>query len=161
MKNIRIVSLAAIAIAGLAASGAMAQAAADENEMATIIVTGTRTTGLKAADSPTPIQVLGADALKHVGQPNLIQALAQIVPSFTAEAFGGDTANLTLSARLRGLSPNHTLVLVNGKRRHGTANLHVLGGPYQGAASPDIDLIPAAAIERIEVLQDGAAAQYG
>jgi iron complex outermembrane receptor protein len=126
-----------------------------------IVVTGTRATGLHAEDSPAPILVVGADALSHTGQPNLIQSLAQLVPSFTAESFGGDTANLTLSARLRGLSPNQTLVLVNGKRRHGTANLHVLGGPYQGAASPDIDLIPAAAIDHIEVLQDGAAAQYG
>jgi len=126
-----------------------------------IVVTGTRATGLHAEDSAAPILVVGADALSHTGQPNLIQSLAQLVPSFTAEAFGGDTANLTLSARLRGLSPNQTLVLINGKRRHGTANLHVLGGPYQGAASPDIDLIPAAAIDHIEVLQDGAAAQYG
>src|SRR6202007_1035507 len=64
-------------------------------------------------------------------------------------------------ARLRGLSPNHTLVLVNGKRRHPPANLHVLGGPYQGAATADLSLIPVAAIDHVEVLQDGAAAQYG
>ncbi|CAN7466506.1 TonB-dependent receptor [Phenylobacterium sp. LjRoot219] len=126
-----------------------------------MIVTGTRTTGLRAVDSPAPIQVLGAQALSRVGQPDLIQGLAQTIPSFTAEAFGGDTANLTLTARLRGLSPNHTLVLVNGKRRHPTANLHVLGGPYQGAASADLSLIPVAAIDHVEVLQDGAAAQYG
>jgi iron complex outermembrane receptor protein len=70
-------------------------------------------------------------------------------------------ANMTLSARLRGLSPNNTLVLVNGKRRHGTANLAVLGGPYQGGAAADLNYIPVAAIDHIEVLQDGAAAQYG
>ena len=105
--------------------------------------------------------MLGAETLQHVGQPNLNQVLTQLVPSFTAQAFGGDTANLTLSARLRGLSPNHTLVLVNGKRRHGTANLAVLGGPYQGAASPDLDFISPTSIKRIEVLEDGAAAQYG
>jgi iron complex outermembrane receptor protein len=136
-------------------------AATDASSVDTLIVTGTRTTGLKAVDSAAPIEVLGADALKHVGQPNLIQGLAQLVPSFTAEAFGGDTANQTLSARLRGLSPNDTLVLVNGKRRHPTGNLHVLGGPYQGAATADLDLIPVAAIDHVEVLQDGAAAQYG
>ncbi len=137
-------------------------AAADADlDSGAIIVTGTRQTGLKAIDSAAPIQVLGSEALAKVGQPNLIQALSQILPSFTAESLGGDTANLTLSARLRGLSPNQTLVLVNGKRRHPTANLHVLGGPYQGAASPDLDLIAPAAIDRIEVLQDGAAAQYG
>lgn len=126
-----------------------------------IIVTGTRATGITAAESAAPIKVLDAEMLSHVGQPNLNQILTQLVPSFTAQAFGGDTANLTLSARLRGLSPNHTLVLVNGKRRHGTANLAVLGGPYQGAATADLDLIAPDSIERIEVLEDGAAAQYG
>jgi iron complex outermembrane receptor protein len=97
----------------------------------------------------------------RTGQPDLIQALSQNLPSFTAQAFGGDTANLTLSARLRGLSPNHALVLIDGKRRHTTANLAVLGGPYQGGAAADLNFIPVSAIERIEVLQDGAAAQYG
>ncbi len=126
-----------------------------------VIVTGTRATGITAAESAAPIKVLGAETLSHVGQPNLNQVLSQLVPSFTAQAFGGDTANLTLSARLRGLSPNHTLVLVNGKRRHGTANLAVLGGPYQGAATADLDLISPSSIARIEVLEDGAAAQYG
>ena len=130
-------------------------------EPETVISTGTRVTGLSAADSSAPITVIGADALSHVGQPNLIQALAQITPSFSAEALGGDTGALTLSARLRGISPNATLVLVNGKRRHSTANLHVLSGQYQGAATADLDLIPVASIERIEVLQEGAAAQYG
>ena len=126
-----------------------------------IIVTGTRAGGICAAESAAPIKVLGAEVLQHVGQPNLNQVLTQLVPSFTAQAFGGDTANLTLSARLRGLSPNHTLVLVNGKRRHGTSNLAVLGGPYQGAAAPDLDLISPSSVKRIEVLEDGAAAQYG
>ena len=128
---------------------------------ASVIVTGTRRGGLKAIDSASPIQVLDSASLERTGQPDLIQALAQNLPSFTAQAFGGDTANLTLSARLRGLNPNNTLVLVNGKRRHTTANLAVLAGPYQGGAAADLNFIPVAAIERIEVLQDGAAAQYG
>jgi iron complex outermembrane receptor protein len=131
------------------------------NDTESVIVTGTRLSGLTAADSAAPITVIGTDALSHVGQPNLIQALAQISPSFSAEARGGDTSNLTLSARLRGLSPNDTLVLVNGKRRHSTSNLHVGSGQFQGAASPDLDLIPTAAIDHVEVLLEGAAAQYG
>ncbi|HWU78445.1 MAG TPA: TonB-dependent receptor [Caulobacter sp.] len=112
-------------------------------------------------DSPAPITVLGGDILKKTGQPDMIQALAQNVPSFNAQAFGGDTANLTLSAKLRGLSPNHALVLVNGKRRHGTANLAVLGGPFQGGASADLNFIPLASVDHVEVLLEGAAAQYG
>jgi iron complex outermembrane receptor protein len=145
----------------MTSTGAMAAAAGTSN-IDELIVTGTRATGMKAADSPAPIQVLGATALKQVGPPDLIQAIAQNLPSFNAQAFGGDAANLTLSAALRGLSPNDTLVLVNGKRRHATANLSVLGGsPYSGSATADLGLIPVGAIEHIEVLQDGAAAQYG
>lgn len=169
------ISLLALAIASATAAPAFAatdkpdaiapaapdSAAPGPEEPSDIIVTGTRRTGTTAAESATPIKVLGSDELARVGQPNLNQVLTQLVPSFTAQAFGGDTANLTLSARLRGLSPNHTLVLVNGKRRHGTANLAVLGGPYQGAATADLDLISPGSIARIEVLEDGAAAQYG
>lgn len=142
-------------------SAAAGPVAPDPDEPTDIIVTGTRRVGMTAAESATPIKVLGSDEITRVGQPNLNQVLTQLVPSFTAQAFGGDTANLTLSARLRGLSPNHTLVLINGKRRHGTANLAVLGGPYQGAATADLDLISPSSISRIEVLEDGAAAQYG
>jgi iron complex outermembrane receptor protein len=145
-----------LTIAAIPAAYAQVQAA-DES----VIVTGTRVSGMTAADSAAPITVIGADALSHVGQPNLIQSLAQTIPSFNAEATGGDTGNLTLSARLRGLNPNDTLVLVDGKRRHTTGNLHVLSGQYQGAATADLDLIPVASIDHIEVLQDGAAAQYG
>jgi iron complex outermembrane receptor protein len=139
--------------------GQTATAAAGPVE--TLIVTGTRQTGLKAIDSAAPIQLLDSGSLERTGQPDLMQAIAQNIPSFQAQSFGGDTANLTLSIRLRGLSPNNTLVLINGKRRHGTSNLAVLGGPFQGGASADLNFVPLAALERVEVLQDGAAAQYG
>lgn len=127
----------------------------------TVIVTGTRASGLKVENSASPVQVLDSMSLARTGQPDLIQALSQNLPSLNAQAFGSDMANMTLSARLRGLSPNNTLVLVNGKRRHGTANLAVLGGPYQGGAAADLNYIPVGAIDHVEVLQDGAAAQYG
>jgi iron complex outermembrane receptor protein len=126
-----------------------------------IIVTGTRLTGLRAADSPAPVEVLDSATLQRTGEPNLIQALAQNVPSFNAQGFGGNTANLTLSTQLRGLSPNDALVLINGKRRHGTGNLSVNSSPFQGGASADLSFIPLAAVDHIEVLEDGAAAQYG
>lgn len=128
----------------------------------TIIVTGTRQTGLRAQDSAAPVEVVGAQALQNVGPPDLGPALAQSLPSLNFQGFGNDTANLTLSAALRGLSPNETLVLVNGKRRHTTANLAVAGGsPFSGSATTDLSFIPVASIQRVEVLQDGAAAQYG
>jgi len=144
-----------------AAGAATTAVAATDTELDQVIVTGTRVTGLRAVDSPAPIQVLDASALQRVAQTDLIQALAQNIPSFNAQAFGGDSANLTLSAKLRGLSPNHALVLINGKRRHGTANLAVLSGAFQGGATADLNFIPLGSVDHIEVLQDGAAAQYG
>ena len=173
MINSRRAVLAAALLTTCHAAGVLAQIAPSEpssassaspapnDESGAIIVTGTRLTGLKASDSPAPVQVLGSDALTKVGQPDLIQGLAQNLPSIQAQAFGGDLANLHLSFKLRGLSPNHTLVLLNGKRRHGTANVVVSGGAFGGNAAADIGLIPTSSIERIEVLQDGAAAQYG
>lgn len=150
-------------VLGVAMAGAVqaAEADADAAELDAVIVTGTRTTGLRAVDSPAPITVLDSTALARVGQTDLIQAIAQNVPSFNAQAFGGDTANLTLSAKLRGLSPNHALVLINGKRRHGTANLAVLGGPFQGGAAADLNFVSLGSVSHVEVLQEGAAAQYG
>jgi iron complex outermembrane receptor protein len=151
-----------LVISAAISSAAMAADADSPTSIEEIIVTGTRATGMKAADSAAPIQVLGATAMKQVAQPDLIQAMAQNLPSFNAQGFGGDAANLTLSAALRGLNPNDTLVLINGKRRHSTANLAVLGGsPYSGSATADLGLIPVGAIDHVEVLQDGAAAQYG
>jgi len=166
LQNILLVTASILAIGGGAAGAEPrpapgAPVAADTEASDDIVVTGTRQSGVRAADSAAPVQVLNAEALSRVGQPNLNQVLTQLAPSFTAQAFGGDASNLTLTAKLRGLSANHVLVLVNGKRRHGTANLHVTSGPFQGGAAPDLDLIPPEAIERIEILQDGAAAQYG
>jgi len=129
----------------------------------TVIVTGTRVQGMTAADSAAPITVLGNDALtRGTGSADLRQQLGQSVPAFTSQQIGFDTAGLTLSAALRGLSPNDTLVLVNGHRRHYTGNLHVLSDGFRGgSSSPDLSLIPTAAIDHVEILLDGAAAQYG
>ena len=133
-----------------------------QTDVQEVVVTGTRTSGFKAVDSPAPIEVVGADALKRTGFTDLAQALATSVPSLNIQTNGGDIAALNIQAALRGLSPNDTLVLVNGKRRHTTANLAVDGGsPYSGAATTDLSFIPTAAIDHIEVLTDGAAAQYG
>lgn len=154
---------AAVWVTLLSTAQAQAQTApAPATNLDTVqVTTGTRTSGLKAVDSPSPVQVLDAGGLGRGAQADLIQSLARIVPSYASDAKGGDMAALTTAARLRGLSPNHTLILIDGKRVHGTANVNVTTSPYAGAAAPDLGLIPLAAIERIEVLQDGAAAQYG
>lgn len=156
----------ALGLLSLMASNAVAQVVSPGQEetaaeKSDVIVTGTRTQGLKVDDSAAPVQVIGAEALRRVGQPDLVQALAQTLPSIQAQASGIDQANLHPEIKLRGLNPNHTLILINGKRRHGTANIVVTPGNFTGAAAADISLIPEAAIDHIEVLQDGAAAQYG
>jgi iron complex outermembrane receptor protein len=140
-----------------------AEAAADtDTALNEIIVTGSRVTGIKAADSPAPIQIVSAQALVNSGAPDLMSALAALVPSLQMQAFGFDMAGQTLTARLRGVSPNDVLVLVDGKRRHTTSNLQVdVGSPFQGAAGVDLNFIPLDAIDHVEVLTDGAAAQYG
>ena len=155
-------ALALVAPVGAYAAEAPAPAAETPAVAPDIIVTGTRTTGTRAADSSAPIELIGASSIANVGQQDLTQVLAQSLPSLNFQSFGGDTANLTLTAALRGISPNDTLVLINGKRRHTTSNLAVLGGsPYSGSAAVDLSFVPTAEIGHIEILTDGAAAQYG
>ncbi|KAK0359435.1 hypothetical protein LTR94_031335, partial [Friedmanniomyces endolithicus] len=100
-------SLLALAVASPAwaqeQSAELAPQAASAGDADTIIVTGTRKTGLRAADSPAPIEVIDAGALQRSGKPDVISGLVASVPSFTSQAFGGDMGNLKLSARLRGL----------------------------------------------------------
>jgi len=147
----------------LLAAGMVAHAAdattSDENEL---IVTGTRQVGIKAADSAAPIQLVGAQQLLKTGTPDLAEALAVSVPSLNLDTTGGDAAAVQILAALRGLSPNDALVLVDGKRRHPTSNLSVDGDSvFSGSATTDLSYIPVGAIDHIEVLTDGAAAQYG
>lgn len=169
MTRLNMVSRGALTIALLGSASALwaadpAPAAADPapaDAGSEIIVTGTRVSGFKASDSAAPIQVVGDDVLKRTGQTDLMSALAQNIPSIQQQGFGNDQTAFHPSIKLRGLNPNHTLIMVNGKRRHGTANVVVTNTQWTGAAAPDIALIPEDSIAHIEVLQDGAAAQYG
>jgi iron complex outermembrane recepter protein len=161
-------SLAGSLVALLGAAVAPAHAATDATLAATdsqldeVIVTGTRQSDLTVANSAAPIQIVSAQELRAVsGGADLIGTLAKLVPSLTAQGFGGDQGNNVLLAKLRGLSPNDTLILINGKRRHTTSSLAVGSGPYQGGAGTDLNFIPLEAIDHIEVLTEGAAAQYG
>jgi iron complex outermembrane receptor protein len=153
----------AAASAARAAQTAATDTAAETSDLQEVIVTGTRQGGLQAAESPAPVQILSAEALQAAaGNPDLMSTLAQIVPSLQMQAFGFDMAGQTLMARLRGMSPNQVLVLVNGKRRHTSANIQVdAGSAFEGGANTDLNFIPVDAIDHIEVLTEGAAAQYG
>jgi iron complex outermembrane receptor protein len=127
-----------------------------------IVVTGTRATGRTVADSPVPIDVLTTEALSQTGFTETNRVLNQLVPSFNfPQPSITDGTDVVRPATLRGLSPDQTLVLVNGKRRHTTALLNINGSVGRGSAAVDINLIPSIALGRVEVLRDGAAAQYG
>ncbi|MFN3944833.1 MAG: TonB-dependent receptor plug domain-containing protein [Allosphingosinicella sp.] len=127
-----------------------------------IVVTGTRRTDRTLAESPVPIDVISADALVNTGTTEVNRLLNQLVPSFNfPQPSITDGTDVLRPATLRGLSPDQTLVLVNGKRRHTSALLNINGSVGRGSAAVDLNAIPTLAIERIEVLRDGASSLYG
>lgn len=129
-----------------------------------VVVTGSRGQPRTITSSPTPIDVIGGEQLGRLaGSMPLRDVLSQLVPSFQAQQVGSSSFDsVARPAGLRGLSGVHVLVLVNGKRRHNSSLINLNSGNVSAGANPvDLDLIPASAIERIEVLRDGAAAQYG
>ena len=127
-----------------------------------MIVTGTRRTDRTVADSPVPVDVIGEAAIETSGQTETNKILNSLVPSFNfPQPSIADGTDALRPASLRGLSPDQTLVLVNGKRRHVSALLNINGTVGRGSAAVDLNLIPGLAISRIEVLRDGASSQYG
>ncbi|WP_240609551.1 TonB-dependent receptor plug domain-containing protein [Phenylobacterium deserti] len=126
-----------------------------------VIVTGTRSTARTVTTSLAPIDVLSAEELQKSGKQSTRDLIATFVPSANVSNSGAGASFAFKTVSLRGLSGDQTLLLVNGKRRHNTAVLFVNGTTQNGQSPPDLDLIPSAAIERIEVLRDGASAQYG
>lgn len=126
-----------------------------------VVVTGSRASIQRQRASATPVQVVTAQELIATGQGSLLDALKTVVPSLTTPAVGYDAGALSRTFQLRGLGPAETLVLVNGKRRHLSATLYADEDPSQGANAVDIDLIPLALVDHVEVLLGDAAAQYG
>ncbi|KAA8553657.1 TonB-dependent receptor plug domain-containing protein [Pseudomonas marginalis] len=140
------------------------QPTAKNDHLDTVVVLGTRRSDLTALQSAAPVDVLSGEQLQQTGATDLSGALTALSPSFNFPqspqgAFGGSIAQ---GASLRGLASDQVLVLVNGKRRHSSANItrqSLVNG--RGAAAVDLSLIPLSAIQRVEILRDGAAAQYG
>jgi len=134
-------------------------AAPDQSD---IVVTGTRTTGRSRLESVSPVDVLSADALQRQGTTEVGASLAAVVPSIDfPRSSAVDGTDSIRPATLRGLSPDQTLVLINGVRAHTSALLNTNGSVGRGSAAVDLNTIPSVALDRIEVLRDGAAAQYG
>lgn len=128
-----------------------------------IVVVGSRAAPRSVADSPVPIDVISGSELMANGPSDMATLLRTVTPSYNVNAQAiSDGATIVRPANLRGLSPDSTLVLVNGKRRHkGSIIAFSGGGIADGAQSPDVSTIPAIALKQVEVLRDGASAQYG
>ena len=128
-----------------------------------VVVIGTRTQGRSALDSPAPVDVIGGETMSNQGDTDMSNLLRNVIPSYNVNDQPiSDAATLVRPANLRGLAPDHTLMLVNGKRRHRASVITWLGnGISNGSQGPDAAAIPGAALKRIEVLRDGASAQYG
>ena len=147
----------------LANPDARSDVVGDQNGVPTlerVIVTGSRS-ATKATQSLTPVDVVTGADLQSTGKANLRDALQELSPSISHASYPGDGGLLTDAFTLHGSTPDQVLVLVNGKRRHTTANITQDAGPQAGSTGVDIDLIPVALIDHVEILRDAAAAQYG
>ncbi|GBQ22983.1 TonB-dependent receptor [Gluconacetobacter sacchari DSM 12717] len=127
-----------------------------------VVVTGNRGVQRTALHSSTPIDVIRSKELLETGKASVISQLNTLVPSFNSpNRAGGGTSTIIATGGLRGLNPDQMLVLVNGKRRHKTSLINAVSSLYNGSVPTDLDMIPPSEIDHIEVLRDGAAAQYG
>ena len=159
-------SCAMLAMAVPAMSQEATSSAAGEEPTGAIIVTGTRSQGTSPTESLSPVSVVGAESLTQQAAPTLTDALTNIAPSINTQRFPiADGTAFVRPVSLRNLAPDQTLVLVNSVRRHRSALVNLQTEPFgtvnQGAQAVDFSLIPSIAIERLEVLRDGASAQYG
>ena len=171
LRYAALLSSASVALAVAGTQPALAQDATDETSASAqgeaipqeqIIVTGTRRTDRTVADSAVPIDVISNEALQNQGTTETNRLLNNLVPSFNfPQPSLTDGTDSLRPATLRGLAPDQVLVLVNGKRRHISSLLNLNGSVGRGSAGVDMNTIPSIAIDRIEVLRDGAASQYG
>ena len=155
-----------------AVPAALAQEAEEDDDVAEfeeeivleeVVVTGSRAQARSVTESAVPIDVVSSEEFVKQGGTDLADLLRNVVPSYNVNTQPiSDAGTVVRPPNLRSLAPDHALVLVNGKRRHRAAVIHWLGnGVADGAQGPDLAVIPAIALKRVEVLRDGASAQYG
>ena len=132
-------------------------------DLGAVQIVGTRSLNRSATQTPVAVDLINVgEVVRDVGQLDVNQMLQYVAPSFNASRqSGADGADHIDPATLRGLGPDQTLVLVNGKRRHQSSLINIFGSRGRGNTGTDLNAIPASAIERIEILRDGASAQYG
>ncbi|MEE2025473.1 TonB-dependent receptor plug domain-containing protein [Alkalimonas mucilaginosa] len=162
MRHFRFTPLALAMSSLLAPSLLLADNDDGADKVETIVVTGTRVAGRTISDTAVPVDLVRSDVLERSGTTELNQALSVALPSFNFPRPGlADGTDTIRPATLRGLSPDQSLVLVNSKRRHAAALVNVNATVGRGASAVDLNTIPMGAISAIEVLRDGASAQYG
>jgi iron complex outermembrane receptor protein len=164
MKNLRTPALAAatpLVLLIAQTTGAQNTPAARET-LEQVVVTGTRVADRSALDTAVPVDVVTGEQLQNLGVTEVNQALSVALPSYNFPLPGlADGTDTIRPAMLRGLAPDQTLVLVNGKRRHAASLVNVNATVGRGAAAVDLNTIPNAIVNSVEVLRDGASAQYG
>ena len=160
-KSFLLAATSVAAFAGAAHAQDTATPADDSTAVEQLVVTGTRVARSRL-DTVSPVDVVDNKALTRQGTPELAQALANLAPSidFPRPAVTDGTDSVR-PATLRGLSPDQTLVLLNGHRAHTSALVNINGSIGRGSAPFDLNTIPTAALDRVEILREGAAAQYG
>ena len=161
IKNFKISAITAAVIAG---SAMLPSTALFAQEMVEEIITlGARAKARSATDSVAPVDVINASELANQGDVDITNLLRNSVPSYyVSDQPISDAGTMVRPQGLRGMAADHTLVLVNGKRRHrSSVILWAAGGISDGAQGPDTSVFPTAAIKTVEVLRDGAASQYG
>ncbi len=165
MTYLKKASLIAVAISGVVAAAQPAFAQGGEAaELEEVVVMGSRSNKARSAtDSPVPVDVFSEAELAAFGnQADITDTLKALVPSYTATPATGDGSAFIRPTSLRGMAPDQSLVLVNGKRRHRSALVQFFApAAGNGAHGVDVGMIPSIALKNIEVLRDGAAAQYG
>ncbi|RZV52963.1 MAG: TonB-dependent receptor, partial [Pseudomonadales bacterium] len=137
---------------------------AEQGMMEEIVTLGTRGDKPRSVtDSPVPVDVIGADDFLAIGgAADITDNLNTLVPSYTATPATGDDSAMVRPTSLRGMAADQTLVLVNGKRRHRSAVVQLFApAANNGSHAPDVGQIPSIALKNVEILRDGAAAQYG
>ncbi len=162
-SSVRLAVAAALALPVASTATADEDSVQANGEIEEVIVVGSRRQDRSAADSPVPVDVIGSEELRNLGDVDMDSLLAAVVPSYNVDTQPiSDAATVMRPASLRSLPSDATLILVNGKRRHRGAVISWLGGGISdGAHGPDVSAIPAIALDRVEVLRDGASAQYG
>ncbi|PIP79396.1 MAG: TonB-dependent receptor [Gammaproteobacteria bacterium CG22_combo_CG10-13_8_21_14_all_40_8] len=157
------IGLAIFSFSAYAADDEKDQEKAKDKDDNKVVIIGSRAAPRSVTDSAVPVDVISADDFKRNGSPDMPTMIQNLVPSFNVNDQPiNDAATLVRPANLRGLASDQTLVLVNGKRRHRSAVITFLGGGLSdGAQGPDLSVIPTSAIQAVEVLRDGASAQYG